>query len=467
MKSYFRILSLLYLFLTLILILSFNNLSVYFFPINIIIAITLFLSGKWVDIRIGFLLFLSLYYIGHFFEFFIFGMPDISSNLRDEIVSNLTDHTINLQALTFVVASQLGVLINFSLNKTDYRRLYFFKLKKYPPMSFDYLNTAKYLMPFITFLFLFLILFLDWARISEEYTLSGVSTIFFTFYALSALLAISFIYNTIYLSKTPYLLTFYGLFAIFLFNYLGVRQTLLWGGLIIFISSAMFIHCYKNNSFSILDNGRTYMLGILFALIFLILIGISFSFRHQKIEMMNVLMSIDIEVLLDLLVDGFFAETRFTSYNLLAVVNENNHGHHLSFVGVLLDMFTMLIPHGMWPSKYEYIESIRFSKEYDVTPFGTWYIVGLFTSIFAYPSLVFLAVYTYSGFLRRISIGIFNKSRSIIMSSVFYGIFYVFLALYVVRGTLSGGFKLAITLILMFIVLNLVKKILLKCSLKS
>ena len=193
MKSYFRILSLLYLFLTLILILSFNNLSVYFFPINIIIAITLFLSGKWVDIRIGFLLFLSLYYIGHFFEFFIFCMPDISSNLRDEIVSNLTDHTINLQALTFVVASQLGVLINFSLNKTDYRRLYFFKLKKYPPMSFDYLNTAKYLMPFITFLFLFLILFLDWARISEEYTLSGVSTIFFTFYALSALLAISFI----------------------------------------------------------------------------------------------------------------------------------------------------------------------------------------------------------------------------------------------------------------------------------
>jgi hypothetical protein len=457
---FFKILILLYLILSLVMVLVFNELSVYFFLINFTIAIAQALSGRWIDIRVGLLLFTSLYYFGHFLHFFIIGMNDVTSGLRSDIVLNFLDYEINIQALTYVVVFQLGLLIQLTSCKINFMQFYDRYHKTGMVLSYDYFIMIKVSKPILLLIFILLLTTLDWHRISYEYTLGGTSNVFLVFYLLFAILTMSFIYRSFFLGKIPsYTFIILGIFFIVLFNYLGVRQTLFWAAIILITSGAIFSHIYKANTLSFSRNKGYFTFFLLFITLFLMLISISFLFRHQKAEMMNVLININIVDLLNAVISSFFAETRLTSYNLLSVVNENSNGHHLSFLGVLFDMLVMFVPSGLWKEKYEYIETVRFAKEYGVTPFGTWYIVGLLASSIFYPILVFTASYVYSTFLTIVSTNIFTRCNSLVVASIFYGISYVFMGVYIVRGTLSGGIKIAISLIFGIVFMNYLLKI--------
>jgi len=440
-------------------VLAFNEMSVYFFIVNFTIAIAQALSGRWIDIRVGLLLFASLYYLGQFVHFFITDMNDVTSGLRSDIAFNLLDYKINIQALAYVVVFQLGLLIQLTNRKIDFMQFYDRYHRVGRVLNYDYFNTIKVSKFMLFLIFILLLKALDWHRISNEYTLEGMSNVFFSFYLLFAVLTMNFIYRSVLLNRTPYAFIILGIFFLVLFNYLGVRQTLLWAGLVLLTSSAIFSHIYKANTLSFNRNKKYFTFGILLSILLFVLISVSFLFRHQKAEMMNVLANINVLDLLNAVTSSFFAETKLTTYNLLAVVDENSNNHHLSFLGMLFDTLVFLIPSGLWKEKYEYIETVRFAKEYGVTPFGTWYVVGAMSSSLVAPILVFTASYVYSMFLNIISTNIFTRCNSLIVASTFYGISYVFMGLYIVRGNLPAGIKIAVSLIFGIVLMNFLLKI--------
>jgi hypothetical protein len=447
---------LLYCFVALVVALAFRELSIYIFPINVLIATILALSGRWIDARIGLLLFASLYYLGQFFNFFIIDLPDITSGLNNNVGFHLTDYYINIQALNYVVVFQLGLLVQLLINKLDFQNIY--NYHKIKILTYDFFIAIKLVRLTLFLIFILLLSTLNWNEIGSKYTLEGMANIYFVYYLFISIMIMDFIYKGVYLRKSQYMFVIGVVFSLILFNYLGVRQVLFWSSMILFVSVSIFLHIYKGSSLSIAKNKKYFIFGIFLFSFFLMLLNIGFLFRHQKTEMVNVLMGVTFLDLLNAIVSAFFAETKLTTYNLLAVVDENTRGNYLSFFNMLRDLLVMLVPSGLWAEKYEYLETVRFAKEYNVTPFGTWYIVGELVSSVVYPIYVFIASYIYSIFLYIFSSQIFHRSRSLIVASIFYGIAYVFLGLYVVRGTLSGGFKIAVSLLFGIVVLNFLLK---------
>jgi len=456
--NFFKITILLYCFFALIITLAFHDLATYIFSINFIISIILSLSGRWIDIRVGMLVFLSLYYFGQFFNFFVVNSNDVASGLNDNIAFHLQDYTINIQALNYVVFFQLGLLVNLTLHAFNFHKITMSQYGKSSILTYDYFIMSKITKALLLFVFVLLLTTLNWDRISNEYTLEGMSKVFFVYYLLFTVIVINFIYKSIYLKKGRSQFVVFMLLSIILFNYLGVRQVLFWSLLVSFISIAIFIHIYKNTTLSFVRYKKYFFFFLVLSIFLLILLNISFLFRHQKSEVISVLLGVNFMDMVNSLISAFFAETKLTTYNLLAIVSENNQANYLSFFGMLSDMLIMMIPYDLWAEKYAYLETVNFAKKYNVTPFGTWYIVGHFASLAVYPIFVFIASYMYSMFLYVFSAQVLTRCNSLIMASVFYGISYVFLGLYVVRGSLIGGIKMTLTLIFGIMLLNFILK---------
>jgi len=222
--NFFKITILLYCFFALIITLAFHDLATYIFSINFIISIILSLSGRWIDIRVGMLVFLSLYYFGQFFNFFVVNSNDVASGLNDNIAFHLQDYTINIQALNYVVFFQLGLLVNLTLHAFNFHKITMSQYGKSSILTYDYFIMSKITKALLLFVFVLLLTTLNWDRISNEYTLEGMSKVFFVYYLLFTVIVINFIYKSIYLKKGRSQFVVFMLLSIILFNYLGVDR---------------------------------------------------------------------------------------------------------------------------------------------------------------------------------------------------------------------------------------------------
>jgi len=430
------------------------TLSLYIFPVNCFLIIVICSLGKWVDIRIGLLFFTSIYYVGQYLNFFILNSDDISSGLSDRIIIfNLNDYYTNIEALSHVVVFQVGVLVQFISQEFSFNEKYY--LYRYKNIiDSKYVDLIKFGKWPIIFLLILFTLQLDWELIKYKYTLGGMSEVFFLCYLLFTISTMDFIYRIYSGRLINYLHVFWLMFFLIIFNYLGVRQVLFWSACILFFGFSSFYSIKNCNTLGFLDNKKSFFIVILCALSFLMVLNIGFLFRHQKMEMLNVLANLSFSQIFSSTLSGFFAETKLTTYNLLAVINENNNGNTLRFLESFRDFFVMLIPSGLWREKYQYLEVINFSKEHNVTPFGTWYIVGFFSSLVVHPFYLFITSYIYSFFIYAVSVKIFSQHRPLVFASTLYGVAYSFLGLYVVRGTLFGGVKIALSIMCSLFILN-------------
>lgn len=436
-----------------ILVLILNESAIYLYVVNFLIGVLFTAQGRWLDSRVGLLLFSSLYYLGTYTTFFWIGVTDIAS-FAERVQKNLTSYDINIQALVFVVVFQLGIIVSCSIQRLALALIPRTDSKINAIVSDADVKLVRYGVPLALAIYASTLLGLDWQRISREYTLDNISNSFFSTYLIFTFLAFELIIVRKQKKRIPYRAIFITFTLVLIFNYLGVRQVLVWGSGIAVIAFATFIHVIKNSNLNLIRNMKKTMIFGLVAFAFFTAVSVSFLFRHKKNEIWNVLGQVGVEDLTSLVKRGFVAESSLTSYNLLAVVEENNRGNSLFPLQNLLDPAIMMVPRAIWPQKYDYIATVKFDRRHNVKPFGTWYIAGLFASSLLYPCFVFLGSLLYASFLRAASMHILRRSSSLAMAATLLALNYIFLGLYIVRGSWEGGVKLFFTLLAVILIVR-------------
>ncbi len=414
----------------------------------ILISIVVFLEilkGNWIDTRIGLIAFTTIYYFGTYINFFFLKNFHFTSGPISYVMSN---EQINFLSLHYVVVFQLGILVSYFSKDISFNRIKKDDLGYYKNffLNWDFFLTAKFGLPVLLIVLFIDSLSLDWSRIRSEYTLESMSTIFFWLYLIFSLIALRLLYKN-FLNKKRIYFEYFLVFVLLIFmNYLGVRQVLVWGLLTVIISYFFYLFKVKKVKLDFKNNIFYSVLLVASGIALLLLINISFLFRHQKTEMINILFNLSLAQLFKALLNGFIAETTFTTYNLLAVVDNILKGNSMFPFKNIFDFFIMIVPSFLYPEKYNMIYFSEFSRQYNVTPFGTWFIVGQFASSFKYPFFVFLSSYTYSTLQIKILEFLWKKSNLMIEYCLFYGLTYVFTSLYVVRGITEGGLKVCLTI---------------------
>ncbi len=441
-KSIFYILFIIF---TIPVIITVPIISKFIFLIVSVLTLYEISKGHWIDLRIGLLAFSTLYFFGTYINFFYLNNFHFSSGAIREVMEN---YEINVKALQYVTMFQLGILTSYYKEKINFLKFLFSKRESSPIVSLtlEYLKLIKYGIPLLLLLLIIDSFSLDWGRLRNEYSLESMSTIFYWLYVLFALLSISLIYNRSYYKRISISLISIILIIIVFLNYLGVRQVLIWGVVNMGISYSLFLHLVNKSPLDFKNNlYKVFLFGFL-SIGFLLLINVSFLFRHQKAEMFSVLMNLNMSQLFNGVLNGFIAETTFTTYNLLSVVENNSIGNSMFPLKNIFDIFFLFIPSFIFPEKYNYIYFFTFARTYDVTPFGSWYIIGEFASSLYYPILVYFGAFLYASiqlsFIKKLA----KKCKSIIQFCSYYGITYVFGSLYVVRGVTEGGVKVGISI---------------------
>jgi len=434
--------------------LAYPKVCIVIFLINIFYIIGQIIKYKLIDFRIGLLAFTSLYYFGSYINYFYYKKVHFSSG---EIADIMLDPQINIIALFFVVLFQLGVMLHFETVKLGISSFYKKKSFNYvitPFMSKDNYLLLKYGIPIVGIIFLAELSILDWARISQEYTLEAISRVFFFFYVLFALLALKYSYTKYYLKQSPKFIYIIILLLLPILNYMGVRQIIFWGVLNIFICSYTFLYITENNKFSFIGTISRLTKYFTISFLFLMAISIGFLFRHQKTEIFSVLSSMTLMDVINAVRSGFIAETTFTAFNLLAVVDQASHGNSMFPLMNIFDFFVLFIPTWLFPEKYNYVHYFNFAKEFNVTPFGSWYIVGEFVASLYYPVLVFMGAFLYVNLIYYFVKYLLKKSKTILSFCLYYSITYVFASLFTVRSPVESGLKVGVTIFIAILLLK-------------
>lgn len=412
----------------------------------VFLMIILFIKKGLIDFRVGFLGMITLYSIFPITNYFIFNTHDVGIGSYKNFAL-LESYELNLKALQFVCYFCLGICMHIIFRKNKYTTY----LNEFSVINNNLSNDLRIYnwKLYVSYILFFMTLFLlDWGRIRTEYTLEGASLTFFVSYFIFSIYGV-FIASEGKLSRSHLIPLFLimGIFA-----YVGTRQTIFWGLLILLISQLIYQARLKSSLFSFTQIKRfsKFLIGIFFIII---VFAITVSYRvNRDVGLIYTIIN-DLPLILKLSFSLFLSETYYTFYNLLIVIHSSLDGY-LRITSLFNDFLVQMIPAQIFSNKYAYMDFINLSKEYDLTPFGTWYIVGMIATISFIPFISFFIGFIYCEIINLASILLRKVASSMGEFSAFYAIIYVFCCFYSVRGTIAGGLKMALSI---FIIISLFK----------
>lgn len=396
-----------------------------------ILLLFLFFRYSFLDFRVGFVFLLTLY---SFYSSLNFYISDF--NVVLPVANNFIDKiSTDTQKQAFIInhAFILGVLFNIVYEKNHF-------LYAQKNLILRKTNNFQIILFLISILLILSLIKLDWNRIRSEYTLGGVSNTFFLSYLLFGYL----IYSSINKSFVKIVILF---LLSFILLYMGVRQVIFWG-ILMFVLHKNFINQKK-----LLLNSLN--LKFLFASIFVLtFFTIAVYFRENRDQTLSSLFYIDYIYLLNLTVNLFYSETIYTYCNLYQVYDHISSLEY-TLLNFISDFIVQIVPHSLFPEKYNYLHYRIINPDNLLNPFGSWYYVGSIALITKQPILVFIIsfiiCYLFNNLFRLKQFNIFTSNFK--YSSYF--IIYLFCFLYNVRSPIIGGFKIAFTIILFLLIIEL------------
>jgi hypothetical protein len=433
-KSLFQLLLLLLFSILITLIDSYEPLYIIF---NLLLLIILSLSFTHHNVKGWYLgsLFILLYVLPHFFTIYNYGGNYM---IRDEsyyaISSNLELNVYAIKlTILYVVSLYMGVLFfnkrrDINKNNVENTVVKISRLKFYS------------LLLMIVLLLVFAISKLDFQLMKETYTLgSGFSILFGVFYIMNFFIVYIFLTNKV--SQKVFII--FLMIYFFILGYLGVRQVMLWLLLALYIAYAFKLRYISNLKIN-------YIKIFLYFSIFLIISAIVLGYRDSKT------INLDLQTLINLIGFAYLWETSFTVHNFFASL-ELSKSTDFFFMSNFLDIITLLIPSFLLENKADYLVLNQFSKLYDITPFGTYFILGELKLSLRYDILIML----YGIIISFLSESFQNKvivKRDILLIAL-YSFFIIFIFIYPVRGGIPSGIKI-------FLMFNLLMYFVLKYRIK-
>ena len=400
----------------------------------ILLFFILICNYSFLDFRVGFVCLLTVYSI---YPSLIFLISDtdtdfiVANNLVDKLGSNTQFHVFIVNH-SFI----LGVFFNIFYERNHFLNNNF-KL---------HINKSKYshIIFFIISFFLLISLYkLDWKRIQNEYTLEGVSNAFFFSYLLFSYM----IYSGRNMSLFQRILI---LLLLIILLYMGVRQVIFWG-IIIYVLDKNF----KSGKFFIF-NKLNFKYFIYFTLI-LLFFTISVYFRTYRDHSFVNLLGIDYIYLLNLTLNLFFSETIYTYCNLFQVYDQIQTFEYTLF-NFLTDFLVQIIPHSIFPDKYDYLKYNLINPDNILNPFGSWYFVGSIALMTKHPLLLFffgfMICFLFNNFFKLKLLNYFTLN----FRYSTYFVIYTFCFLYNVRSPVIGGYKISFVIITSLILIDLLSR---------
>jgi hypothetical protein len=398
------------------------------------------------DIRVCILIFSILYSFFINLSVYFFNTTDLGQG-SSFLFTNITPNAVNM-ALNYNLFWLAGIMIHLLINTeylhqklVDYYTSYKNDNSRIKSKSIDYL------IIFIFSLWLLSVTRLDWGRINDEYTLEGVGMTFGLNYILFAYISA----RLLTFKSLQFLDYFILLFIVAIFSLIGARQPLFWG--FIMLGSVYTFVRFKNNLilFNFIKIKNLFKYSII-ALIIIIIFSLIVWYRVSRDPrgIYEILINLEFGFLFSLFLRLLVAETLYTFYNLMAVMQHNLNG--ISNFGTLIyDFWIQLIPSFILQNKYQLMETYKIVNRYDLSPFGTSYVVGTLALAASSPLLIAIYAYLYCSFIKWIIRILFSLSRTYSERIVIYCLFYVFSGAYIIRGSIFGGVKLALTISLIFI----------------
>ena len=398
----------------------------YFILLNILLFRYSFL-----DFRVGFVFLLTLYSFYASLNFYISDL-DLILPVAYNFIDNIS---INTQKQAFIInhAFILGVYFNIF-----YERNYFLHTRH--KLILRKIKNFHIILSLITVVLILSLIKLDWNRINNEYNLGGVSNTFFLSYLLFGYLIYSCMNNSFVKFGIILILSI-------ILLYMGVRQVVFWGFLMYVLHTN-----YKMHK-KLLFNSVNFK--FLFAtLLLLFFFTLAVYFRVNRDHSFHSVLDIDYLYFLSLCLNLFYSETIYTYCNLYQVI-ENLPSIEYKEVNFVTDFFVQLVPHSFFSEKYNYLHYRIINPDNLLNPFGSWYYVGFIALITNHPIVVFFIAFSICY--------IFNNTFRIKQLNVFtnnfkyssYFIIYLFCFLYNTRSPIIGGFKIAFTVILFLLIIDL------------
>jgi hypothetical protein len=363
-------------------------------------------------------LFIMLYTIPHFFYIYLYGENlVIRSEELQAIASSLP---LNIYAIKLTILYILSSYAGYSFfRKIDYRR-------RVSNEKFI-LKTSKLkkilLTIFILSITLIAIFKMDFQAIKDSYKVgAGFSILFGVFYITNFLIVYVFLIKKFKKWFFTMLLIVY----VVILGYLGVRQVIFWLLLGLFFSYIFEVRHIKYKSVN-------YKKLLFYFILFIIVSGVILSYRSSKV------LDIDLDHLIHLIGFAYLWEASFTTYNFLASI-ELSKTADFFFMNDFFDVITLLIPSFIFPNKGDYLVLGQFSKMHNITPFGTYFILGELKLSMRYDALIaFYAVS--SSYISELFQSKAIKSKDLLLITL-YSFFLVFIFIYPVRGTIPSGIKI-------------------------
>lgn len=439
--------------LTLSLSLIDNRLVIFCHTFMLIYAIFIVSISSLRDIRVSILIFTILYSFFISLSFYYLDTTDIGQGQADIFVAININNVI--RALNYNLFWMSGIIIHL-LTNIDYMHQ---KLINYLNINSNLnLRNMNYWIIFIFFMWLFSVARLDWGRINDEYTLEGVGMSFGLSYVIFSYISARYL-NFKKLQILDYLIL---MFLIAVFSLIGARQPLFWGFIMLGIVCT-FVKFKENLTLLQFISIKNFLKYSAISLIIIISLSLIVWYRVSRdpSAILKILSDLEIRFILDLFVRLLIAETVYTFYNLMSVMQNNLNGV-ISLGVIFYDFFIQLIPSFILPNKYKLMETYKIVNQFELAPFGTSYVVGTLALAASSPILLGVYAYLYCSLIKVLIKILFFFSNSYIERTIIYCLFYVFSGAYIVRGSIFGGLKLAITLSLIFMFFCIIERIKLK-----
>ena len=394
------------------------NIYIYFF-LTIIITLSIFTKHNikgwyWLSIL------LIIYSFPHFFNYHFFDQSSVIEYEAYKLIMN--DSNYNLEAIkllsSFIIClycgSTLFNLINFRLPIHN------------QPVTYKDDIQANLIGRIFIYVILGFLLYgsfdsIDFELQKTSYDLHGFRLLFAVCLILNFLILCYFFSDKF---KIKYFVLIILLYSLTL-GFFGVRQVLFWLyiSLLIFYFFKSYIEQKKINWFLILFLSFTSILAF----------GFILGFRNEKEFSFDIIFR-----LWDLSIYGITAETSFTFYNLMASI-KLSYITDFFFMKDFRDIIIYLIPYPIFPNKYEFMTLIQFANDYNLKPYGTYFILGELKLSLRHDILVHLFAFLVGFIMEFFLFSVLKKKSNLL--AVLYISFITMVLIYSVRNTIPAGIK--------------------------
>ncbi|WP_212896037.1 hypothetical protein [Capnocytophaga canis] len=149
---------------------------------------------------------------------------------------------------------------------------------------------------------------------------------------------------------------------------------------------------------------------------------------------------------------GYNAETSLTIYNLMSSVEQSLKGNDFFFFPEIKDFVVMMIPSFWFSEKADYLSFVSFDNEFNVAPFGTYFVVGELILSLRYKFLFVVFAFFVNLFSHYFYLKFLIKTNFVKMVAYTFGLSILFFS--PVRGLIAPAVKIFITFVASIYFLN-------------